>query len=112
MAIAVFRALPVLGNEMIPWTMVEAVPGTETRGVAIVATLDNVSTRWTALPPRATVAPYTVLLRPCSSMVRIRYEVMAETMTASITTRYSTAGNGLSVTIRGCQIALAYARRP
>ena len=41
----IFRALPVLGNEMVPWAMVDAVPGVE-RGVAIVATLDNVSTRW------------------------------------------------------------------
>ena len=41
----IFRALPVLANEMVPWAMVDAVPGVE-RGVAIVATLDNVSTRW------------------------------------------------------------------
>ena len=41
----IFRALPVLANEMVPWAMVDAVPGVE-RGVAVVATLDNVSTRW------------------------------------------------------------------
>ena len=41
----IFRALPVLGNELVPWAMVDAVPGVET-GRAIIATLDNVSTRW------------------------------------------------------------------
>ena len=41
----IFRALPVLGNEMVPWALVDAVPGVAT-GRAIVATLDNVSTRW------------------------------------------------------------------
>ena len=41
----IFRALPVLGNEMVPWALVDAVPGVA-MGRAIVATLDNVSTRW------------------------------------------------------------------
>ncbi len=41
----IFRALPVLGNEMVPWARVDAVPGVA-MGRAIVATLDNVSTRW------------------------------------------------------------------
>ncbi len=41
----IFRALPVLENEMVPWARVDAVPGVA-MGRAIVATLDNVSTRW------------------------------------------------------------------
>ena len=41
----IFRELPVLGNEMVPWAMVDAVPGVNI-GRAIVATLDNVATNW------------------------------------------------------------------
>ena len=41
----IFRELPSLNNEMVPWAMVDAVPGVEI-GRAIVATLDNVATRW------------------------------------------------------------------
>ena len=40
-----FREVPALNNEMVPWAMVDAVPGVET-GRAIVATLDNVATAW------------------------------------------------------------------
>ena len=41
----IWREIPALDGEMIPWAMVDAVPGVE-RGYAIVATLDNTSTRW------------------------------------------------------------------
>ena len=41
----IFRELPSLNNEMVPWAMVDAVPGVEI-GRAVVATLDNVATRW------------------------------------------------------------------
>ena len=41
----IFREIPSLDNEMIPWAMVDAVPGVQI-GRAIVATLDNVATRW------------------------------------------------------------------
>ena len=41
----IFRALPVLNDEMVPWAYVDAVPGVII-GRAIVATLDNVATDW------------------------------------------------------------------
>ena len=41
----IFREIPSLNNEMIPWAMVDAVPGVQL-GRTIVATLDNVATRW------------------------------------------------------------------
>ena len=66
----IFRALPVLGNEMVPWAMVDAVPGVE-RGVAVVATLDNVATRWGIAAERGRSAPRSLLLlRPCLSALK------------------------------------------
>ncbi|MYB70410.1 MAG: T9SS type A sorting domain-containing protein [Gemmatimonadetes bacterium] len=41
----IWREIPALDGEMIPWAMVDAVPGVEI-GRAIVATLDNTFTRW------------------------------------------------------------------
>ena len=41
----IFREIPALDGEMIPWAMIDAVPGIEI-GRAIVATLDNTSTKW------------------------------------------------------------------
>jgi hypothetical protein len=86
----IFRALPVLGNEMVPWAMVDAVPGVE-RGVAIVATLDNVSTRWGIAAEsggRTTHGAAKAVFVNAENP----YELMAETMTASM--EAAQAGNG------------------
>ena len=86
----IFRALPVLGNEMIPWAMVDAVPGVA-RGVAIVATLDNVSTRWGIAAEsggRTTHGAAKAVFVNAENP----YELMAETMTAS--REAAQAGNG------------------
>ena len=77
----IFRALPVLGNEMIPWAMVDAVPGV-TMGYAIVATLDNVSTRWGIAAEsggRTTHGAAKAVFVDAENP----YELMAETMMAS-----------------------------
>ena len=77
----IFRALPVLGNEMVPWAMVDAVPGVA-RGVAIVATLDNVSTRWGIAAEsggRTTHGAAKAVFVSADNP----YELMAETMMAS-----------------------------
>ena len=77
----IFREIPSMNNEMVPWAMVDAVPGVET-GRAVVATLDNVSTRWAIAAERdgrtthgAAKAAFVSAENP--------YELMAETMTAS-----------------------------
>ena len=77
----IFRALPVLGNEMVPWAMVDAVPGVE-RGVAIVATLDNVSTRWGIAAESGGRTTHGAAKAVFASGDN-PYELMAETMTAS-----------------------------
>ena len=77
----IFRALPVLGNEMIPWAMVDAVPGVA-KGYAIVATLDNVSTRWGIAAEsggRTTHGAAKAVFVDAENP----YELMAETMMAS-----------------------------
>ncbi|MXW79027.1 MAG: T9SS type A sorting domain-containing protein, partial [Gemmatimonadetes bacterium] len=78
----IFREIPSMNNEMVPWAMVDAVPGVET-GRAVVATLDNVSTRWAIAAERdgrtthgAAKAAFVSAENP--------YELMAETMTASM----------------------------
>ena len=86
----IFRALPVLGNEMVPWAMVDAVPGVET-GRAIVATLDNVSTRWGIAAEsggRTTHGAAKAVFVDAENP----YELMAETMMAS--REAAQAGNG------------------
>ena len=77
----IFRQLPSLNNEMVPWAVVDAVPGVQI-GRAVVATLDNVSTRWAIAAERdgrtthgAAKAAFVSAENP--------YELMAETMTAS-----------------------------
>ena len=77
----IFRALPVLGNEMVPWAMVDAVPGVS-MGRAIVATLDNVSTRWGIASEsggRTTHGAAKAVFVSADNP----YELMAETMMAS-----------------------------
>ena len=77
----IFREIPSMNNEMVPWAMVDAVPGVET-GRAVVATLDNVSTRWAIAAERdgrtthgAAKAAFVSAENP--------YELMAETLMAS-----------------------------
>ena len=41
----IFREIPSLDGEMVPWAMIDAVPGIQI-GRAIVASLDNVATKW------------------------------------------------------------------
>ena len=77
----IFRALPVLGNEMMPWAMVDAVPGVE-MGRAIVATLDNVSTRWGIAAERGGQTTHGEAKAVFVSGDN-PYELIAETMQAS-----------------------------
>ncbi len=80
----IFRALPVLGNEMVPWAMVDAVPGVE-MGRAIVATLDNVSTRWgiAAESGGRTTHGAAKAVFVSAENLNQPYELMAETLMAS-----------------------------
>ena len=77
----IFRELPVLGNEMVPWAMVDAVPGVQI-GRAVVATLDNVATNWGIA---AELGGQTTHSAAKAVFVNAEnpYELMAETMTAS-----------------------------
>ncbi len=79
----IFRALPVLGNEMVPWAMVDAVPGVE-RGVAIVATLDNVSTRWGIAAERGGQTTHGAAKAVFVSAENQPYAQMVETLMASM----------------------------
>ncbi|MCY4604357.1 MAG: putative Ig domain-containing protein [Gemmatimonadetes bacterium] len=79
----IFRALPVLSNEMVPWAMVDAVPGVE-RGVAIVATLDNVSTRWGIAAERGGQTTHGAAKAVFVSAENQPYAQMAETLMASM----------------------------
>ena len=80
----VFREMPALGGEMMPWAMVDAVPGVNI-GRAIVATLDNVATNWGIASERGNLTTHTT-----AKAVFVRagdmsqpYEQMAETLMAS-----------------------------
>ena len=80
----VFREMPVLGGEMVPWAMVDAVPGVEV-GRAIVATLDNVATNWGIAAERGGLTTHSMAK---AAFVRAgdmsqSYEQMAETLLAS-----------------------------
>ena len=81
----IFRELPVLNNEMVPWAIVDAVPGV-TIGRAIVATLDNVATKWGIAAERDGRTTNVVAAK--AAFVRAEnlnqpYEQMAETLMAS-----------------------------
>ena len=80
----IFRALPVLGNEMVPWAMVDAVPGVA-MGRAIVATLDNVSTRWGIAAESGGRTTHTMAkaVFVAADDLTAPYAEMAETLTAS-----------------------------
>ena len=86
----IFRHMPVLGNEPVPWAMVDAVPGVAV-GRAIVATLDNVATDWAIAAEsggRTTHGAAKAVFISGDNP----YELMAETMTAS--REAAQAGNG------------------
>ncbi len=80
----VFREMPVLGGEMMPWAMVDAVPGVAV-GRAIVATLDNVATNWGIAAERGNLTTHAtakaVFVR--AGDMSQSYEQMAETLMAS-----------------------------
>ena len=77
----IFRELPVLGNEMVPWAMVDAVPGVSI-GRAIVATLDNVATNWGIAAERGGQTTHGAAKAVFVSENQA-YEMMAETLMAS-----------------------------
>ena len=74
----IFRELPVLGNEMVPWAMVDAVPGVSI-GRAIVATLDNVATNWGIAAERGGQTTHGAA-KAVSIDAENAYALMAETM--------------------------------
>ena len=77
----IFRELPVLGNEMVPWAMVDAVPGVNI-GRAIVATLDNVATNWGIAAERGGQTTH-VAAKAVFVSGNQPYALMAETLMAS-----------------------------
>ncbi len=80
----IFRELPVLNSEMVPWAMVDAVPGVE-MGRAIVATLDNVATNWGIAAERGgqTTHGAAKAVFVSSESLSHPYAVMAQTLAAS-----------------------------
>ena len=80
----IFREVPALDGEMIPWAMVDAVPGVGI-GRAIVATLDNVATKWGIAAERdgrTTFGAAKAAFVNADGMNQ-SYERMAETLQAS-----------------------------
>ena len=80
----IFREVPALDGEMIPWAMVDAVPGVST-GRAIVATLDNVATKWGVAAEsdgRTTFGAAKAAFVQAENLSQ-PYELMAETLSAS-----------------------------
>ncbi len=78
----IFRALPVLDNEMVPWAMVDAVPGVSV-GRAIVATLDNVATNWGIAAERGGQTTHGAAKAVFVGAGSDLYAQMAETLMAS-----------------------------
>ena len=80
----IFREIPSLNNEMIPWAEVDAVPGVNI-GRTIVATLDNVATRWGIAAERDGRTTLVVTAKAAFvSAENQPYEQMAETLMASM----------------------------
>ena len=80
----IFREIPALDGEMIPWAMVDAVPGVQV-GRAIVATLDNTFTKW-GIAAEADGRSSTETRSAKAVFVNAEaqpYELMAETLLAS-----------------------------
>ena len=78
----IFRELPSLNDGMVPWAMVDAVPGVET-GRAVVATLDNVATRWAIAAERDGRTTLGAAKAVFVSAENQPYALMAETLMAS-----------------------------
>ena len=85
----IFREIPSLNlnDEMVPWAMIDAVPGVE-KGLAIVATIDNVSTKWGIAAERGGRTTAVTPTVAKAAFVRAEnlnqpYELMAETLMAS-----------------------------
>ena len=79
----IFREVPSLNDEMVPWAMVDAVPGVDI-GRAIVATLDNVATRWGIAAERDGRTTNVVAAKAVFvSAENQPYALMAETLMAS-----------------------------
>ena len=81
----IFRELPSLDNEMVPWAEVDAVPGV-TIGRSVVATLDNVATRWGIAAERDGRTTHIVAAKAVfvgAENLNQPYEQMAETLMAS-----------------------------
>ena len=91
----IFREIPALDGEYVPWAMVDPVPGVE-RGVAIVATLDNVKTFWGIAAERGrqytppTISGKAVFVQ--GENMNQSYELMAQTLLES--KEAAQAGNG------------------
>ena len=80
----IFREIPSLNNEMIPWAEVDAVPGVQL-GRTIVATLDNVATRWGIAAERDGRTTLVVTAKAAFvSAENQPYAQMAETLMASM----------------------------
>ena len=79
----IFREVPSLNDEMVPWAMVDPVPGVDI-GRAIVATLDNVATRWGIAAERDGRTTNVVAAKAVFvSAENQPYALMAETLMAS-----------------------------
>ena len=81
----IFREVPLLNDEMVPWAMVDAVPGVGI-GRAIVATLDNVATRWGIAAERDGRTTNVVTAKAVfvsAENLNQPYALMAETLMAS-----------------------------
>ena len=79
----IFREVPSLNDEMVPWALVDAVPGVQI-GRAIVATLDNVATRWGIAAERDGRTTNVIAAKAAFvSAENQPYALMAETLMAS-----------------------------
>ena len=81
----IFREVPSLNDEMVPWALVDAVPGVQI-GRAIVATLDNVATRWGIAAERDGRTTNVVAAKAAfvsAENLNQPYALMAETLMAS-----------------------------
>ena len=81
----IFREHPSLDGEMIPWAMIDAVPGVQI-GRAIVATLDNAETKWgiaAEADGRTSTETPTFSVAKAAFVGANQYELMAETLMAS-----------------------------
>ena len=82
----IFREMPSLGGEFIPWAAVDAVPGVEV-GRAIVATLDNVATDYEVAAERGRQTTFSSAVDAKAVFVSAEsqlYAQMAEVLMASM----------------------------